>query len=193
MVTQRPLLLILDGHSSHVGLEGVKLATDSSVTLLQLPSHTTDKLQPLNIALFGPLQAKWDQQLIIHQWTMGFTPISKAMFVDIVCDMWPSAMTPSSIKSGFSILGIYPPDRNKFPVSSFDLKKLALYLQSHPPLPLQVEVLVPKQPVSLQHGYMPDATKCSSLLTSLKEVLHQTLGGQQQTKSEEMWKQQQIQ
>ncbi len=46
-----------------------------------------DKLQPLDIALFGPLQAKWDQQLIIYQWKMGFTPISKATFVDIVCDV----------------------------------------------------------------------------------------------------------
>ena len=47
-VTERPLLLIYDGHLSHVSIKLIEEAIKEDITLLKLPPHITDKIQPLN-------------------------------------------------------------------------------------------------------------------------------------------------
>ena len=48
-ITTRPLLLIFDGHLSHVSVEVIEKAIEENVVLLKLPPHATDKLQPLDV------------------------------------------------------------------------------------------------------------------------------------------------
>ena len=55
-VSSRPLLLILDGHSSHYQLETVKFAKSNEIILFCLPPHTTHVSQPLDTCVFGPLK-----------------------------------------------------------------------------------------------------------------------------------------
>jgi len=45
-------LLILDGHSSHVTLEVIKLAMSKGLDMLTFPSHISHALQPLDISCF---------------------------------------------------------------------------------------------------------------------------------------------
>lgn len=51
-----PVLLILDNHSSHLSLAAIELASDNGVVLLSLPSHTSHRMQSLDIGFFGPLK-----------------------------------------------------------------------------------------------------------------------------------------
>ena len=51
-VAQRPLLLLIDGHKSHMGLDLVDLCWENNVILFCLPPHTTDALQPLDVSVF---------------------------------------------------------------------------------------------------------------------------------------------
>jgi len=44
----RPLLLLLDGHSSHYNPTTVRKAAEEGVILFTLPPHTTHLLQPLD-------------------------------------------------------------------------------------------------------------------------------------------------
>ena len=44
----RPLILLLDGHSSHYNINAIKLATAARVIILCLPPNTTHMLQPLD-------------------------------------------------------------------------------------------------------------------------------------------------
>ena len=83
-VTQRPLMLIYDGHSTHVNYKLIKKARDEQVTLLKLPSHTTDKLQPLDVCCFRPLKTQWDKA--IAKWTKEHNArrISKMEFIKLV-------------------------------------------------------------------------------------------------------------
>ena len=46
-----PVVLIIDGHYSHVSLELIKLARDNNIHLLCLPPNTTHILQPLDVGL----------------------------------------------------------------------------------------------------------------------------------------------
>ena len=55
-VKVRPLLLILDGHLTHLSLDVILKAREEKITILKLPAHTTDLLQPLDVTCFGPLK-----------------------------------------------------------------------------------------------------------------------------------------
>ena len=49
----RPILLIQDGHSSHITVELIELAKENNIHILCLPSHTTHLLQPLDVGVFN--------------------------------------------------------------------------------------------------------------------------------------------
>jgi hypothetical protein len=51
-----PIILIFDGHSTHLSDELIELAQQHYVILLKLPSHTTHVMQPLDVNFFGPLK-----------------------------------------------------------------------------------------------------------------------------------------
>jgi hypothetical protein len=55
---ERPLLLILDGHSSHYCPDTIKRAFED-VIVFTLPPNTTHLTQPLDKGVFGPMKAAW--------------------------------------------------------------------------------------------------------------------------------------
>ena len=58
-VSCRPLLLLLDRHSTHYQPEVIRLARQNGVIMLCLPPHTTHETQPLDCGVFAPLKAHW--------------------------------------------------------------------------------------------------------------------------------------
>jgi hypothetical protein len=54
----RPLLLLLDGHSSHFCPEIIR-APPAGVTIFTLPLNTTHLTQPLDKGVFAPLKIEW--------------------------------------------------------------------------------------------------------------------------------------
>ena len=53
------MLLIYDGHGSHIQLEMIDLAKENGVHLFCLPPHMTHILQPLDVGVFRPLSKAW--------------------------------------------------------------------------------------------------------------------------------------
>ena len=49
-------VVILDGHKSHVTLEVIHKAKHHGIDMINLPSHTSHSLQPLNVACFKPFK-----------------------------------------------------------------------------------------------------------------------------------------
>ena len=58
-VSNAPILLIYDGHGSHNTTALIELAHEHNIILFCLPPHTTHKLQPLDIGVFGPFARAW--------------------------------------------------------------------------------------------------------------------------------------
>jgi hypothetical protein len=52
-------MLIYDGHGSHTTVGIIDLAIKHGIHLFCLPPHTTHRLQPLDVSVFGPLQIAW--------------------------------------------------------------------------------------------------------------------------------------
>ena len=52
ITSTRPVILIQDGHASHISIPLIELAQKNNVHLLCLPTHTTHILQPLDVGVF---------------------------------------------------------------------------------------------------------------------------------------------
>lgn len=53
-VSNMLILLLYDGHGSHNTIELIELVCEHNIILFCLPPHTTHKLQPLDVNVFGP-------------------------------------------------------------------------------------------------------------------------------------------
>ena len=56
VVPQRPVMLLIDGHKSHMTLDAIDLCRSNDVILFCLPPHTTHALQPLDVSVFKSLK-----------------------------------------------------------------------------------------------------------------------------------------
>jgi hypothetical protein len=59
----RPRVLILDGFGTHETLEILEYCFANNIILCRLPSHTSHKLQPCDVAAFGPLKTAYREQV----------------------------------------------------------------------------------------------------------------------------------
>lgn len=107
-VSSRPLLLMLDGHSSHYTLELVKLAAENDVIIFCLPPHTTADSQPLDTSCFGPLKVYWSEACRQFMFANPGCVVSKFQFSKLFSKAWSKGMTIDNITSGFCSSGIYP-------------------------------------------------------------------------------------
>ncbi|KAI4454088.1 dde superfamily endonuclease [Holotrichia oblita] len=62
-----PVLLLLDGHSSHTkNLDVINYGRENGVILSCFPPHCTHRLQALDVALMKPLSAYYDDE--VRKW-----------------------------------------------------------------------------------------------------------------------------
>ena len=113
------VLLIMDNAECHMNIHVVEYAIAHGIVIVTLPPHTTDKLQPLDVSVFGPFKAFLrgilndfaimhpNQHITVHQ------------LPQFACAAWTKASTPSNILNGFRATGIWPIDRNIFPDDRF--------------------------------------------------------------------------
>ena len=106
----RPLLLLMDGHSSHYCPETIKLAMEEDVILFTLPPNTTHITQPLDKGIFGSLKMKWRQ--IVHDYRVSHPGqvVTQYNFCRLFSKAWVESMTPVNVCSGFKTTGKYPLD-----------------------------------------------------------------------------------
>ena len=104
----RPVLVIEDGHSSHISMEVIKLAKENDVHLLCLPSHTTHILQPLDMAVFKSLKMHYSIACKSFLSSHPGRVIQSENIASLLGQAWPKALIPINIMSGFKKCGIYP-------------------------------------------------------------------------------------
>lgn len=122
----RPLILIFDGHLTHTSTSVVELAEAENITIIKLPAHSTDTLQPLDVVCFNPLKSYYEKSLTERVHSTGVRePLKKAAFVSLLSSICHKAMSAKNITAGFCTTGIYPVDRTKYKVDRLDKIKLA--------------------------------------------------------------------
>jgi hypothetical protein len=103
-------LLIMDGHGSHVTLEVVYKAMQIGLDLVTLPSHTSHRLQPLDVSIFRPFKCAFRGYRDV--WTLHHRgqPTQKEDLVHWVDLALKRALSPLNITKGFRTTGIWPLD-----------------------------------------------------------------------------------
>ena len=56
---KRPVLLLVDGHTTHTKLESSKLCSQENIILYCLLEHSSHIMQPLDLRLFSALKESW--------------------------------------------------------------------------------------------------------------------------------------
>lgn len=119
MGDERPVLLIYDGHVTHVDTKVIELAVEKNITILKLPAHTSHLLQPLDLAVFKSLKLNWDKRLVKHQRQNIGVKLRKKDFAAMFAETWHQT-SPTVIQNGFKKGGIYPFNPNAIPQEKFD-------------------------------------------------------------------------
>lgn len=116
---ERPVLVIYDGHATHLGADVINLAMENDITILKLPPHTSHILQPLDLCVFKSLKTRWDAKLVEWQRKNVGATITKGMFSKMIGEIWKETK-PEILISGFTKAGIVPLNRNIVKQDSFD-------------------------------------------------------------------------
>ncbi|XP_022112053.1 jerky protein homolog-like isoform X2 [Acanthaster planci] len=104
----RPVLLILDGHYSHITISTLKLARENSIHIYCLPPHTTNHTQPLDKSVFRSVKSSYNQRCERFMRENPQRLITRYDFCGIFRDVFHSALSMANIVSGFKSTGIYP-------------------------------------------------------------------------------------
>ena len=127
-VTIRPLLLIFDGHLTHLTLKTITTAMEENITILKLVADSTDTMQPLDVSCFSPLKSYYERALLtFNESHGGRIKLNVSKFVDLCCSVWHKGISSTNAISGFKATSIFPVNRNKYKLESFDAKKLETY------------------------------------------------------------------
>ncbi|RLO08127.1 hypothetical protein DYB28_001187 [Aphanomyces astaci] len=95
--TMRPILLILDGCSSHYSEYIYPEATALNILLQFLPANATHLFQPLNVSVFRPFKQAVRNAITDTMWTQEATSITKQRAIEI---SWNNS-SQSAIVNGF--------------------------------------------------------------------------------------------
>ena len=104
----RPVLLIQDGHCSHVSIELIELAKANSIHLLCLPPQTTHILQPLDVGVFKSFKSVFSQACHKYVMKQPGRVVTTDVLASLVGEAWPQSFNPLNIMSGFRKCGIQP-------------------------------------------------------------------------------------
>lgn len=76
------MLLILDGHSSHLTPEFDQICKDNDIISLFMPAHASHLLQPLDVGYFAVLKRVYGG-LVMEEMRLGVNSIDKDDFIQL--------------------------------------------------------------------------------------------------------------
>ena len=122
----RPVVLCMDGHSSHLSYKTLLLAKDHNIILVALPPNTSHALQPFDVAVFFKLKTMWRKILQENEIAKQYKPVSKNDFPRLMKFLWfrlgraeddpnekTEVLSNESIIGGFRDSGLLPIDKTK--------------------------------------------------------------------------------
>ena len=106
-VSRRPLLLLLDGHSSHFEPSTIEFAKKYDI-IFCIPPHTMHECQPLDCIFFRSSKTHWQRSCHTFYRKNPGKVISKLNFCSVFKPAWHNAVNPANIIGGFKKTGVFP-------------------------------------------------------------------------------------
>jgi hypothetical protein len=106
-----PVLLLVDGHKSHINLDLHEFCVKNKIILYCLHPNTTHILQPCDVGIFGPLKAAWKTAVRKHK-IKNNVQITRSNFAKLFAEAFESSVTKGIICNAFKACGLFPFDPN---------------------------------------------------------------------------------
>ncbi|XP_045476121.1 uncharacterized protein LOC123681823 [Harmonia axyridis] len=116
---EKPVILLLDNHSSHLSCKVLDLCKESGVIMVSFPPHCSHKLQPLDLTVFGPFKKCCSSGVSAWLKSNPGNTITIFDLPEIIKHAFLNAVNPKNIVSGFKAAGIFPLNPNIFVDSDF--------------------------------------------------------------------------
>ncbi|XP_043478744.1 tigger transposable element-derived protein 1-like [Leptopilina heterotoma] len=109
---QFPILIVLDGHKSHLSLELHEFCVKHQIILVCLPPNATHILQPCDVGIFRPLKLEW-KKVVLKLQQDSTKSITKSNFAPLFNEAFLKATKVETIKKSFEVCGLYPFNADK--------------------------------------------------------------------------------
>ncbi|KAJ8306526.1 LOW QUALITY PROTEIN: hypothetical protein KUTeg_017071 [Tegillarca granosa] len=107
-----PLLVLYDGHKSHIQLTLIERAKKNNIILFVLPPHTSHLTQPLDVGCFGPLKSVYNHECQQFLRKNPGIQITKYEVGQLSGKAYIKSLTPENLASAFRKAGVYPCDKS---------------------------------------------------------------------------------
>lgn len=111
---QGKVILIGDNLRTHINLEIIRLCKEENIEFICLPPNITDKMQPLDVAVFGPMKRKWREEL--HKMRLedpDMKALDKTKFPMNLKRLIEVSNVEQNLKAGFEKCGLFPLNEEK--------------------------------------------------------------------------------
>lgn len=115
-----PVLLYLDGHSTHTkNIEVLDLAAENGVVMVSFPPHTSHRMQPLDLAFMKPLSNYMTGEINKTLRLQKGKPISIKKIFPLFGRAFAKAATLETAQNGFKKAGLVPFNPNIYTDKDF--------------------------------------------------------------------------
>lgn len=101
--TREPVLYLFDGHDSHLSIEVALLAEAHGIDLLQMPPHTSHRLQVLDKTCYGPFHQHIGKALNTYRGRHPRERITRDKVAELIKPGYEKGLSSKNIVSGFEI------------------------------------------------------------------------------------------
>lgn len=116
---EKKILLLLDNHESHTTVGAINFCRDNGIIMLSLPPHTSHKLQPLDVGVYGPFKNAC--AIAFNDWMTSNA--GKAITIKQIAHLtkvaFHAAFTQKNITHSFQKPGLWPINRLAFQDEDF--------------------------------------------------------------------------
>ncbi|XP_039291044.1 uncharacterized protein LOC120352826 [Nilaparvata lugens] len=95
---QRPVVLFLDGHSSHMTQHLSNFCSEKGIEVVALLANATHILQPLDVRVFRPLKSAWRKAVVVWRAKNKFKKLSKERFSPLLINVLTENITERSLQ-----------------------------------------------------------------------------------------------
>ena len=120
----RPVVLLIDGHGSHIDFHLSKFCAENDILLFRLPPHTSHAIQPTDRGYFATFKANFSKEVGKFTVQHPGVSITKRTFPTIFTRSYEISCSAEVVKSSFRTTGIWPVNRLKVDHNLFNPSKI---------------------------------------------------------------------